>query len=114
MTMKYHKIRNVEKSVCAAEQKIAYNIAWGINLSWGDEYRAALEDVAAIAASEARTKLRDRGMENWKLSRSFDDRYDLDAIFSSLNAGLKEYLEHPFIATSYDQIGEAFPALYPV
>lgn len=28
--MKYHKIPNVEKTVCTAEQKIAYNLARNI------------------------------------------------------------------------------------
>lgn len=30
MKLQYHKIRGVEKAICTAEQKIAYNIAWRI------------------------------------------------------------------------------------
>ena len=30
MKLQYHKIRGVDKSVCTAEQKIAYNMAWRI------------------------------------------------------------------------------------
>lgn len=111
-SMKYHKIRNVEKSVCTAEQKIAYNIAWRIDLSYGSQFRADLENVGNLAIDEAVTKLRDIGLKNYKLSYTYTDKYDIDAIFAALNAGLKKYLLKPFIATRYDEIGEAFPANY--
>ena len=110
--MKYHKIRNVEESVCTAEQKIAYNIAWKLDLSYGDEFRKDLERVTTAEIDNAVFKLRDIGLRNYKQSRGYKKLYDIDGIFAALNAGLKNYLVKPFIATRYEQIGEAFPAHY--
>lgn len=36
--MKYHKIPNVEKSVCTAEQMIAYNIAFRLHISYANQF----------------------------------------------------------------------------
>ena len=38
MKMNYHKIPGIEKNICTAEQKIAYNIAFNINVNHGDDF----------------------------------------------------------------------------
>ena len=39
--MKYHKIRKIEKTVCAAEQMIAYNIAFRQHISYQHDFDIA-------------------------------------------------------------------------
>lgn len=109
---RYHKIPKCEKCVCTAEQMIAYNIAWRLNLTYGDEFRAQLPNVSRIAADEAVFKLRDIGIANYKSAYDYSPKYDIDSIFGALTAGLAAYLKKPFIATNYEDIGRAFPAHY--
>lgn len=101
--MSLHKIRGVDKAVCSAEQKIAYNIAWriaeelhynGASFSVEDE-RGAVEDYR-------RAWLRDYP--------SAARKYDTGAIFAALASGLHDYLTAGGrIMTSYAEIGRAFP-----
>lgn len=98
--MKYHKIKGVDKSVCTAEQKIAYNLAFAYR-----EYVMRAGYDTATAANKI--------VELYKSSYDYKPgKYDLDAIFSALLAGLKGYCKHPFIATDFETIGKTFPALY--
>ena len=39
MKMKYHKIRNIDIKTCTAEQKIAYNMAFSADITFGDRFR---------------------------------------------------------------------------
>lgn len=98
--MKYHKIKGIDKSICTAEQKIAYNLAFANK----DFVMRAGYDVPT--AAHKIVELYQNGYD-YK-----PGKYDIDAIFSALLAGLKDYCEHPFIATDYETIGKAFPALY--
>ena len=105
--MTYHKIRNVEKTVCTSEQVIAYNIAFRIWINRGDDI-AALPTAAAQDEAEKRlirlyiSDLIEKG-----------SRYNIDAIFCALNAGLHDYLfgDHHAMINYYD-VGRAFPANY--
>ena len=107
--MKYHKIRGVEKTVCTAEQKIAYNCAFLIfedcRYNWlgnTDKARWVLEYHEHNAISEQLERLKEKGC-----------KYDIDAIQCALNAGLHDYIfgtEH--VLNSYEDIGKAFPANY--
>ena len=107
--MKYHKIKNVEKSTCTAEQKIAYNCAFLIfedcRYNWlgnRDKARSVLEYHEHNAIREQLERLKEKGC-----------KYDIDAIQCALNAGLHDYIfgaEH--ILNSYEDIGKAFPANY--
>lgn len=96
--MKYHKIRNVPLNVCTAEQKIAYNIAFA-NYTWirqtGVNWRAEIQKICSRYAKDPKFQ-----------------RYNMDAVQSALYAGFEEYAYYPFIATDYEKIGKAFPALY--
>ena len=108
--MKYHKIRNVEKTVCAAEQMIAYNIAFRQHIS----YQSDFEQVNACDPEAGKSfceKLARNGLLMFRKGYDYKPgKFDEDAIFYSLNAGLYGYLSKPFIASSYEAIGKAFPA----
>ena len=110
--MKYHKIANVDKSVCTAEQKIAYNIAFQLHISYADQFA----EVNAINPGSARSncaELAQEGLKWYKMSYSYKPgKYDEDAIFSALLAGLYDYLSNFRIFSSYEDIGKAFPAHY--
>ncbi len=100
--MKFHKIRGVAKSVCTAEQKIAYNCAWsnydmimrqGLTV---DEYIASATRI--LQANENIIK-----------------KYDIDAIIHCLRQGIVNYCKSSNrILTSYEEVGKMFPSLYPV
>ena len=110
--MKYHKIHNVEKSVCTAEQMIAYNIAFRLHISYADEFKK----VNAVNQGEARADCVDlarEGLKWYRMSYSYKPgKYDEDAIFSALLAGLYDYLAEFRIFANYEDIGIAFPAHY--
>ena len=105
--MKYHKIPGIEKSVCTAEQKAAYNLAFRSALNGRDYYNKLENGVARSAFIGAEIKT---AIESWK--RDGNKNLDVDAIFSALNAGLENYYKNFFVASNYNQIGQAFPALY--
>lgn len=88
--LKTHKIRNVDKSVCCAEQKIAYNLAF------------CHLNIGGFSVEKA--------LEIWRGSaQAAEGRYNAEAIEAALRAGADAYRERPFIASRYEQIGEAFP-----
>ena len=96
--MKYHKIRNVPLTVCTAEQKLAYNIAFA-NSDWVKRSKLGWrEEISRICSR----------MQNDPEYK----RFDIDAVKSALFAGFENYMYYPFIATSYEQISKAFPAHY--
>jgi hypothetical protein len=111
--IKVRKLRNVEKSVCCQEQKFAYNIAFRCHISFGDNYKKQMDNVTEAEKNKAIFEMRDfylntdevkRGLEKLKLNK--------DAVFIALNQGLRDYIEHPFIATDYKEIGERFAIPY--
>ena len=100
--MMYHKIRNVEKSVCTAEQKIAYNCAFLIFEDNKDKARSVLAYHETRAIAEHIERLAKSGC-----------KYNLDAVQCALNAGLHDYIFGKYhILNSYEDIGKAFPANY--
>lgn len=107
--MMYHKIRNVEKSVCTAEQKIAYNCAFLIfedsRYNWlgnKDKARSVLAYHETRAIAEHIERLAKSGC-----------KYNLDAAQCALNAGLHDYIFGKYhILNNYEDIGKAFPANY--
>ena len=104
--MKTHKIRNIDPSMCTAEQKIAYNMAFA---DYTHIERIQREYTQA-AASEAAYKLRDIHIDEL---RKQGTRYNLDAIFCAYNAGIWNYIKAKYhILTNYEDIGKMFPILY--
>lgn len=113
--MKYHKIHGVEMSVCTAEQKIAYNLAWRANLRCGERFRACLPLVTFSEAKSCALKIAREMLDEYRLSYAYQlkpGKYTDAAIFGALIAGMYDYLCKPFIATDYERIGQAFPARY--
>ena len=108
--MKYHKIHGVALETCTKEQKIAYNIAFRLHISAGDKYHKAANTVPAFVLDRMKNELLRDGLRMWQIDG--DPRLDVDAIFSALRAGLHDYLMRPFVASSYEQVGKAFPANY--
>ena len=101
--MSLHKIRGVDKAVCSAEQKIAYNIAWRIGGDCRYNWSAfSAEDERGAVEDYRRAWLRDYP--------SAARKYDTDAIFAALASGLHDYLTSGGrIMTSYAEVGRAFP-----
>lgn len=112
MKLVYHKIKGIDKSICTAEQKIAYEIAFRLHISYQDRWNELRSrKVAESVMSHAISDLIGEGMGMFDRSK-WSARMNKDAVFCALNAGLKNYLDKFFIATSYEQIGLAFPASY--
>lgn len=108
MKVKTTKIRNIDKSVCCAEQKIAYNIAF----SWKDILTSNLKKCyTEIQKSELVHDVIRMALKNFKQTYG-TDKYNIDAIFIALNQGLREYCDKPFIATDYESIGKVFKIPY--
>ena len=114
--MRYHKITGVDKAVCTAEQKIAYNAVW--NTCSGhirDEWKAKSATLTGVAQSEVLAELVKLTFNNLRYSYDWGNiskRYDVDAIFCAINGGMRNYLEGDCILTSYEAIGRTFPANY--
>ena len=112
--MKYHKIPGVEKSVCTAEQKIAYNLAFRAHISFQTEWDKARR-ISAVCADDLLRDIIKIEMENLKRDIKRSEKkthFNVDAIQSCLNAGLAAYLDSAFVAWDFESIGEAFPAYY--
>ena len=104
--MNYHKIPCIEKNICTAEQKIAYNIAFKININHGEKFK---QIPTAAEKSNAIYKLIKIYIQEFKNKNL---KYNIDAIQCCLNAGLQNFLEKPFIALNYEEVSTAFPAYY--
>lgn len=110
MKLKYHKIRNVPLEVCTAEQKIAYNLAWSnIDIIKKSYDRCMTGTQKSDVVLEAVNMC----IRHWKNSYSHENKYNIDAIFSALMAGMEKYINTKYhILLSYDEIGKMFPANY--
>lgn len=99
--MTFHKIRGIEKTICTAEQKIAYNYAsadydWAMRSDM--ELWQYLDNVANRIKADEKMK-----------------KYDIDAIIHCLRNGFIDFCKSKYhILTSYEEIGNMFPSLYPV
>ena len=108
-----HKIRNVPREVCTAEQKIAYNLAFSCHISYQDEFNRVKAAGSAAAISEGVSCMIAQALRDYQNAYTYTPgKYDLDAIFHALHAGLREYMNRPRILSSYEAIGQAFPILY--
>lgn len=113
MELKYHKIRNVEKSVCTAEQMVAYNAAWRIceRFDARRQWKNESAEVSGMARVDYIMQLVRHCMKEISYDSKIMEKYDADAIESALRNGMKNYLESKkAIFTSYEEIGKIFPA----
>ena len=111
MKMQYHNISGVKKEVCTAEQKIAYNLAQ----AYGDRIQQAYNKY--VWQFEKNGVIRKSCYDLIDLfKRDYPNtKYNLDAIFCCLGAGLEDYIKMGNgnrILTSFESIGAAFPANY--
>ena len=107
--MKYHKIRNIPLDICTCEQKIAYNLAFSHAHIFRKAYNLSPMQFQKCEVIHEAVKF---CMKMWNYNEN-TYKYDMDAIFCALNAGMEDYIVNncPIIA-SYEDIGKMFPANY--
>lgn len=113
MKLKYHKIPKVEKSVCTAEQMVAYNAAWRICERYNArrQWKNESAEVSGIARADYIMQLVHHCMKEISYDAKIVEKYDVNAIESALRNGMKNYLEESkAVFSSYEEIGEIFPA----
>lgn len=118
MKLQYHKIRGVDKSVCTAEQKIAYNMASRI---YGDiRFAKAWQQydsgkVPAFLQNDWESKAIREYFTTWQRDyNKASAHYNEDAIFSALRAGLHDFICHhaPITVTHTSYINFAMNGVY--
>jgi hypothetical protein len=109
--MKCKKIKGIEKSVCTAEQKIAYNYAF----QWYDIGKKILNDENTTEAnkSESMHYIEDCIIKSIK-KYEIDKKYNIDAIMVAFRQGFKDYCKNFFIANDYETIGKYFTIPYVI
>lgn len=110
MKLKCRKIRNVEKSVCVAEQKIAYNYAF----SW---YKSGKNIIKANTSKSIKYEAMfeiERLVTKDILNKKEMEKYNIDAIIIAFRNGFWQYCENFFIATNYEAIGKCFAIPYEI
>lgn len=110
MKIKCKKINGLEKTVCTAEQKIAYNYAF----SWCDVYKRKIKEcTTAIQKADVLQDIIDFITADL-LRREDMKKYNIDAIIIAFRQGFPEYTENFFIATDYIKIGKVFKIPYEI
>lgn len=110
MKLKCKKIKGIEKTVCTAEQKIAYNYAF----QWYEIGKKALkENETEIQKSNAMEYIENCIIKSIK-NNGIDKKYNIDAIIISFRQGFRKYCENFFIANNYEIIGKCFPIPYEI
>lgn len=109
--MKCKKIKGIEKSVCTAEQKIAYNYAF----QWYDIGKKFLNDENTTEAnkSESMHYIEDCVIKSIK-NQGIDKKYNIDAIIIAFRQGFRKYCDNFFIANDYETIGKYFAIPYEI
>lgn len=110
--MRYHKIRGVEKSICTAEQKIAYNVAFYRTDEYRDTWKKHKDEYLRFQQKEFILDAVKWCMRFIKMDEAICKKYDIDAIESALRNGLENYWNGKVVFSSYEEIGQTFPALY--
>jgi len=109
LNIKCYKLRGIEKDICVAEQKIAYNFA----CMWDTVGKKILNsDMAEVGKSDAFSDIEKSVIVS--LMRDEFNKYNHDAIIVAFRQGFRKYCTKPFIATNFEQIGEIFKIPYNV
>jgi hypothetical protein len=112
MKLKCTKINNVDKAVCTAEQKIAYNYAssyvnMGKKILKSDTPEFvkadALYQIEMLVTKDLLNKVKS---DNYK--------FNIDAIVVAFRQGFRNFCENSFIAFDYATIGNCFKIPYEV
>lgn len=110
MKMKCTKIKNIDKSICTAEQKIAYNYAF----MYADIGKQIINsDAPAFVKDGEMQKILNLVIESVKKDEKMK-RFNIDAIQVSFRQGFSNYCENFFIASTYESIGECFKIPYEI
>lgn len=108
--MKMHKIKNIDKSICTCEQKIAYNYAF----SWRQQLEKIYKsDNAQFVKTEAYQQIINYVIDGIKRN-GIDKKYNIDAIIHCFRNGIENYLNGYSVIGSYEEIGKTFPCLYEI
>lgn len=112
MKMKMKKIKGIEKTVCTAEQKIAYNYAFMYHTQLKQIFNS---DNIAIVKSEAYQKVINFVIEGIKRN-GIDKKYNIDAIVHCFRNGIENYMNfnNSGVVASYEDIGKIFTCLYEI
>lgn len=101
--MTYGKIRGINKEVCTAEQVIAYKLSL--------RYRNIIKD--AYDKMPMGFQKSEILMQATRKLSSKVEKYNKDAVFCALNAGLENYINSErAILSSYSEVSKMFPAYY--
>ena len=110
MKLKCKKIRNIDKSICTCEQKIAYNYAW----EWYEAGKNILNsNCAEFVKSDAIMEIEQNVIDSIKF-HEIDKKYNIDAIIIAFRNGFRNYCNNYFIAYNYEIIGKVFYIPYDV
>lgn len=106
--MKFHKIKGVNKAICACEQKIAYNYAFSLRQQLEKIYKS---DNIQTIKSEAYQYIVDFVVRDIKRN-GIDKMYNIDAIIHCFRNGIENYMNTFSVIGTYEEIGKTFPCLY--
>ena len=117
MKLKCKKINGVEKSICTAEQKIAYNYAFSLS----DVYKRRIKEYikkygfkpTEISKNELYFEIENIIIKDIK-NRDDMKKYNIDAIIIAFRNGFVNYCNNFFIATDYEMIGKCFTIPYDI
>lgn len=108
--MRMHKIHGVDKNICTAEQKIAYNYAFS-HRNWLEKIYKS--DSTEVVKSEAYQDVISLVIKCLK-DNGTDKRYNIDAIIHCFRNGIENYMKQYSILNSYKEIGKTFVCLYDI
>lgn len=104
---KQHKIRNVDKQVCTAEQMLAYNFAFSMGDTIKRWYNRCTTGIQRSEVTQEFTMMCMKQFEN--------SRYNLDAIVHIFRNNIENYVKSGCkIYINYKEIGEMFPCGYEI
>lgn len=110
MKLKCKKITGIEKSVCVAEQKIAYNYA----CMYVDCGKRIIEaDIAGINKADGFYQIERIVLNNIKSNEKMK-KFNIDAVIIAFRNGFEKYCKNPFIASDYKTIGKCFEIPYSI
>lgn len=110
MKLKCRKIPGIEKSICTAEQKIAYNYAFSC-YELGKKILS--QDLPEFVKSEYFNDITLKVIKNIQNNPELS-KYNIDCIIVAFRQGFKKYCTNYFIATNYTQIGKCFAIPYDI
>lgn len=107
--MIYHKIYHINKTVCTAEQKIAYNYGF----SYYDIFEKIKKNNNIQSVETETNKLIDLIAKNMEQDNKIN-KYNIDAIVYCLRYSITNNIYHGQVFTNYSDIGKSFPLLYDI